>query len=167
MEDAPIDPDALEEEGECDPVALQDALTQMRQLLRLGNTEEDAVFLTQLEEAARSYVAFKSIIPLYGTPKQQRAVIVQLVETLDKALAIMGAIASEYQVTIDGMIDWENPDRFDLPDAKTRIWKVRGAAATFLRHYEPKRGAAPNLPLEEAIRSCRSFSGERRISRQT
>ena len=149
MEDAPIAPD---EEGECDSASLENALANIRQLLPL-DTKEGAVFLTQLEEAARSYVLFKTIVPLYGTPKEQKRAIVQLVETLDKALAIIDGIAREYQVTIDGMIDWEKPDRFELPNSRTRIWKVRDAAATFLRRYEPRRGAAPNLPLEEAIRT--------------
>lgn len=131
MEDAPINPDALRNDGECDSEVLEGLLAKIGLLLALENTEERVAVLNALEVAAREYVLFKSIVPLYGTPKQQKRVIGQLIEALDKVLWLLDGIAPEYQVTINGMIDRETSDRFAMPDAKTRIWKIRDAAAMF------------------------------------
>jgi hypothetical protein len=141
--------------GECDPQLLARLLAEAGQLLGVEGAAAQSAPFGQLGKAVEDYVGFKSILPYYGTPKQQKQSITRLVTALNRALAILEGIAPEYMVELEAMIERASPEedqraKWDSPAA---IRKLRDAGRRFLRGYDPKKGAATNLPLEEAIKT--------------
>lgn len=110
---------------------------------------------SQLRAVAVQYLVDLLLEPYWGAPKEQRAALRRLWSALDNTLDAMLAVAPEYAVALDSLVDREGRNTIGpsiFAEAQQTNIDLRHAIARFDIEYRPKRGRPTDLPLEEAIR---------------
>jgi hypothetical protein len=172
--DARIRESAMDDQGwhrestDEDPDVPDELIEAVCRILGLPDEEARPADLPeQLREVAVQYLIDLSLEPFWGTPKEQRAALRKLWSALDDTLDAMLAVAPEYAVALDSLLDRERrngagPSIFDR--AQQANIDLRHSIARFDAEYQPKRGRPADLPLEEAVRKLidivEPFAGE-------
>ena len=111
---------------------------------------------TLLAEAG-SYLLNRSVEPYWGVPGEQRKAFRQLLKRLDGTLDAMDAIAPEYAVALDALLEREEkrktPRESIFLETEQLISRLCRLIVRFDAEYKPKKGRAPDLTLEEAVRN--------------
>jgi hypothetical protein len=114
----------------------------------------DADVPRRLRAVAVEYLVDLSLEPLWGTPKQQRVALRRLQKTLADSLLAMTAVAPEFAVALDSLLDRSRRDAASpiFGEARARITELAFAIGRFDAEYRPNKGRPVDVPLERAIR---------------
>ena len=144
--------EALDELGhEGKPAVVPDELLESVVSL-LGPLKGDApAFRKSLRKIAEDWAVGFWLGPS-ADPGDQRIKIQRVVIAVDSALNAIAEVAPEYQVALGPNLGPEFRSHQVVFEAQSALLLLRKAAQLFGEAFEPRRGARPNIELEEAIR---------------
>jgi len=124
-------------------------------ILRVATARQEEL-ASEILSIGTAFASHRSIECFWGLPGEQRKAIRKLIRSAEDTLIALYSVSAEYLVALEPMLQCPSPlvgDDDLITRTRTALLELHEAALRFDKAYKPRRGAAVDLILEEAVRA--------------